>query len=231
MKNQNSKEEDGADQDQLANPKPYIEYLEKCRNYKNNNIYRFKDRIPDICNIDIQKENKKEESQKELTEKEILTECENIIGKNVKQESRKELKELLIANKNRYARTGTDCGLIPNIKFRINLKEDATPTYHKGYPQSFKMADEALRQTKALEKAKFVRKCESEWAHPYIMVPKPTRKGKKEWRMYRLQRIKYSNNTRSVSNTIYEGFIQEIKRQSIIQQLGFKERILSHRNR
>ena len=67
--------------------------------------------------------------------------------------------------------------------FTIKLKEGSHPICAKPYPLPYAQADEVEKQIQQLKAAGFIRESESEWASPTIVVPKPTRNGKKEFRM------------------------------------------------
>ncbi|MCP5002915.1 MAG: RNA-directed DNA polymerase, partial [Planctomycetes bacterium] len=91
--------------------------------------------------------------------------------------------ELINAHRANYAETATDVGTLPGEEFAINLKPGTIPISKKPYPHCHAHNDEIKRQIRELKQAGFIEEAESEWASPLIVVPKPTRNGKKEWRM------------------------------------------------
>ena len=83
----------------------------------------------------------------------------------------------------RNAKDGGDIGRIPGAEFKILLKKDAQPFARKPYPLAHQHEDEINRQCTLLEKSGVIEDSKSPYASPVVMVPKPTRNGKKEWRM------------------------------------------------
>ena len=186
------------DQDRYANPTPYIQYLQEMENYKDN-YNRWKDRIPNVLvvngdsidemeqsnvkvKVDIQL-NKRKDYKPDDIQQELQKDMEQITGKIINEDIRKQFKTILQANNERYATNMADCGLLPGEEFKIKLKEDTLPFHSKAYPHTYEQAKEVERQVNELLDANFIRRSKSEWASPILLVPKPTRKGKREWRM------------------------------------------------
>ena len=75
-----------------------------------------------------------------------------------------------------------DGGLLPNELFTVKLKENALPFHGKTHPYTYEQRKITKAQRKELIDAKFIKPSTTPWASPIILMPKPTRKGKKEWR-------------------------------------------------
>ncbi len=105
------------------------------------------------------------------------------IGKIENTDIDAEFRDTLKLHKARYAKHAGDMGTIPNIEFEINLKPNTQPISKQPYPQSFKHTDEINKQCAELLKHNIITEAKSEWAAPVVLVRKPTRKGKEEWRM------------------------------------------------
>lgn len=132
-----------------------------------------------------------------LSKQQILEEAKLVHGKIHSRKVKQEFYDLLVADGKMYAAHMADIGVIPGIEFEIKLKPDAQPFHSRPYPHSREKAIDSRRQIQELLAGRFVRVSESSWASPYTMVPKPTRKGKKEWRMA----VDYRGlNSRTVKN-------------------------------
>ena len=82
------------------------------------------------------------------------------------------------------AKHWADCGLIPGITLKLDLKPGTVPYKLAPYPTSYKMMDEWQRQRTQLEGAKFIVRSNSEFAHPFRWVPKKQVGNQvQEWRM------------------------------------------------
>ena len=125
-------------------------------------------RIPHICALE------------EIVNDEVITE---ISGQIKAKEVRQEFEELICQNDQSYAKDATDIGTIPGEEFEIKLKPKTTPIHSKPYPLPYQQSDEIEKQINQLLEAKLITKSKSPWASPVIVVPKPTRNGKKEFRM------------------------------------------------
>ncbi|MDY7090545.1 MAG: RNase H-like domain-containing protein, partial [Actinomycetota bacterium] len=106
-----------------------------------------------------------------------------ICGKFENKEISISFRKLLDKHTACYAKNAADVGTIPNEIFRIKLKPGSTPIHAKPYPLPYNQADEIEKQIQELKAAGFLRESSSQWASPTIVVPKPTRNGKKEFRM------------------------------------------------
>lgn len=118
-----------------------------------------------------------------LTREQILEEAKTIHGKFESATVKQQFLDLLVADGKRYAAHMADIGVIPDLEFEIRLKKDARPYHSRPYPHSYEKTLDSKRQIEELLEGGFIRVSDSSWASPYLMVPKPTRKGKKEWRM------------------------------------------------
>ena len=112
--------------------------------------------------------------------KEVL---EQISGQIKDKTTRKDFEDIIRRNEQNYAADAADIGTIPGVEFEIKLMEGATPVNSKPYPLPYQHADEVKKQMQQLIKAGIIRKSKSSWASPTIVVPKPDRNGKKEWRV------------------------------------------------
>ena len=107
-----------------------------------------------------------------------------ICGTITKDTIRIGFKQLLEEHQTNYAKDSADVGTIPGVEFEINLKPGAQPVHAKPYPLPYNQADEVDRQVQELLEANFIKPAEnSPWASPTIIVPKPARQGKVEFRM------------------------------------------------
>ena len=118
-----------------------------------------------------------------LTREQILAEAKTTHGKINSPKVKREFYELLVEDGKRYAAHMADVGVIPGVEFEIKLKPGTRPFHTRPYPHSHEKAMDSRRQIAELLAGGFITVSESSWAAPYLMVPKPTRKGKKEWRM------------------------------------------------
>ena len=119
------------------------------------------------------------EPEDKVTQKVFLEICGKFEQKDIAISFRK----LLKSHTQCYAKNAADVGTIPDELFTIKLKSGSTPIHAKPYPLPYNQADEIEKQIQELKKAGFIRESESQWASPTIVVPKPTRNGKKEFRM------------------------------------------------
>ena len=119
------------------------------------------------------------EPEDKVTDKIFIEICGKITNKEIAISFRK----LLEKRTSCYAKNAADVGTIPNELFTITLKPNSTPIHAKPYPLPYAQADEVEKQIQALKAAGFIRESNSHWASPTIVVPKPTRNGKKEFRM------------------------------------------------
>ena len=118
-----------------------------------------------------------------LTKEQILEEAAQIHGRIDSRGIKSRFYDLLTADGKLYAAHMADIGVLPDVQFEIHLTNGARPFYAKPYPHSHEKALDSRRQIQELLAGGFIRVSESSWAAPYLMVPKPTRKGKREWRM------------------------------------------------
>ena len=163
------------DQDEQARHNQFINFMEKDSNWHQwPRRLRGRTGSPDVCSIEI-KGTKTEPTIEELIE----SATEGITD----QELKKAFNECLHKHKAIYSRAMTDCGLVPNELFHIRIKKGSQPAAYAPYPHSFKQSTIIGCQIGELLKAKFIRVSDSPWAAPVLLVPKPTRNGKEEWRM------------------------------------------------
>ena len=118
-----------------------------------------------------------------LSKKQILEEAQKVHGTITSPTVKKQFYKLLVADGKRYAAHLADVGVLPNVEFEIKLTPNARPFHSRPYPLSYEKSLDSRRQLTELLAGGFIRVSESPWAAPYTMVPKPTRKGKREWRM------------------------------------------------
>ena len=167
-------------QDKYADPTSIINYINHNLKYGNFIPGKFKQdkKIHHVCTVD-----KEMVDIQSPNEKDIEEDIQEILGNIKNKNLRKQMEKMIQENKSRYATSSADTGRIPDEEFEIKIKPDTNPYHSKPYPHSYKHTDEIERQCQELLQAGFIRRSKSEWASPVIMVPKPTRKGKKEWRM------------------------------------------------
>lgn len=183
------------DQDKYANPTEYINYLQQMQQHKSQHN-KWKNHVPNVLAIDgneideIAADTKikvKVEVNHSSSKQDIMTEMKNdmanITGKIKNSQIKDKFKKLLDNNISRYAKNMADCGLLPGEEFKIKLRDGVIPFHSKAYPHTYEQTEEVKRQVHELLAANFIRRSKSEWASPILLVPKPTRKGKKEWRM------------------------------------------------
>ena len=116
----------------------------------------------------------------EVSDRMMLEICGSITKDSIKMK----FKQLLEEHQTNYAKDSSDVGTIPGVEFEINLKPGAEPVHAKPYPLPYNQADEVNRQVQELLEARFIKPAEnSPWASPTIIVPKPARQGKVEFRM------------------------------------------------
>ena len=97
---------------------------------------------------------------------------------------RSEFEQLLTEYDSVVAKHWADCGLIPGITLKLDLKEGTVPYKKAPYPTSYKMIDEWTKQRKLLEGAGFIVRSNSEFAHPFSWAAKKLIADKvQEWRM------------------------------------------------
>ena len=81
------------------------------------------------------------------------------------------------------AKNAYDVGLIDTEPFRIDLKEDAEPIYIKARPQQEVKNKAMAKMIEEMLKADIIAECRGPWGAPAFLVPKPTKNGKKVWRL------------------------------------------------
>ena len=175
----------------------------------NSRIYRLlqtPDYYHDVCVIGRDQAQERAEGEEgqiiDETVKEPLADLDH--GKIQNQTIRAEFKELIQSEEAR-ARNSTnsrDIGTIPGIEFEIKLKPQSKPKALKPYPMNYEQQKIVDNQTKQLARDKIIRPSKSQFAWPVIVVPKPTRKGKREWRM--------CVDVRTAGSTIFNNFIKNI---------------------
>ena len=141
--------------------------------------------LHDICALKTPSEMKKEKEEEEQYRegKAIPAILEEICGKITDANIKQAISKLIKENITSCAKNAADIGTIPNEKFTIKLQKGAQPFCAKPYPHSYEHSDQIATQVAELQEVDIVTISHSEWAAPVIMVPKPTRNGKREWRM------------------------------------------------
>ena len=164
-----------------------LNFIDKVRTFKGDSIAQsLKENLIDgICAIKTNAEIKAENAaDDEFIEGKTLDEIlEQICGVIKSETTKKALYDLLDQTRNSYAKDAADIGTIPGEEFKIKLTKGATPFADKPYTNSYDHTDEIRKQTSDLLQADIIRISHSEWAAPVVMVPKPSREGKREWRM------------------------------------------------
>ena len=143
--------------------------------------------LHDICVIGKDQARTPEEGDPEtIIDETIEDPMEDLdYGKIQNTQIHKEFKELIESEeaRARNSNNSRDIGTIPGIEFEIKLKPGSKPKALKPYPMNYDQQKIVDGQTQQLYRDRIIRPSKSQFAWPVILVPKPTRKGIKEWRM------------------------------------------------
>ena len=142
--------------------------------------FRKSTRIPQICVIEKEEQETLTAITEDKVDKDII---KQISGEIESPQITEQFGEMIEGHIDNYAKDATDVGTIPGEEFKIELKPGTESIHAKPYPLPYKHAEEVEEQIQKLMDAGFITTSESAWASPTIVVPKPTRNGKKEYRM------------------------------------------------